>query len=117
MEDNIAIAYADFTDPAFIDTVRELPGFQESSNIIYFSNITDHITQRGYQMENIAVINNLRAYERAAKPAVFVDTLGYGLNYYLRARQSVPTFTHNDFKYRESWEGKKPEGLLFADVA
>lgn len=101
-EDNIVMAYADFTDPKFINIMRSLPEFNESTNVIYSSNITDHITGRGHQMEN------------PNHPAIFIDTLGQGLNYYLRASNSLPQFRQEDFYYRSGLQrGDIPKGLLF----
>jgi len=117
MEDNIAMNYADFTDASYIEAVRELPGFQDSSNIVYFSNIVDHITERGTQLANLSILEGLKTYEQSSKPPVFIDTLGQTLNYFLRARQSMPKFTEEDFSYIGSQpRGRKPKGLLFADA-
>lgn len=115
-EDNIAMVYADFTSPDFIRAVKKLPTFNSSTNVIYFSNIADHITQRGTKIENAAIMNSLRAYENPEHPALFIDTLGQGLNYFLRARNSLSEFTPEDFRYREVQSRlQKPEGLLFAE--
>lgn len=43
--DNIAVIYSDFTNPDLITSIRDLPGFQGSRNIIYMSNIADHIAR------------------------------------------------------------------------
>src|SRR3989344_5104409 len=111
---NIAVEYADFTNPKFINAVRQLPAFQESTNIIYFSNISDHITNRGTKLENTECLNNLEDYEHSVKPAIYIDTLGQGLNYYLRARASMPDFNYTDFNYRGIVSrSQKPDGLLF----
>lgn len=116
-EDNIVIVYADFTDPNFITTVRNLPDFNDSTNIIYLSNIADHITYRGTQLANIRVFENLKAYQASSKPPIFIDTLGQKLNYFLRARHTVPKFDREDFMYMAHQpRSRKPEGLLFADI-
>ncbi len=52
-EDNMAFVYGDFTNTGFVREVTSLPDFEESTNLIYFSNIADHITQRGYSLKNI----------------------------------------------------------------
>ncbi|MBI2599553.1 hypothetical protein HYW43_01380 [Candidatus Daviesbacteria bacterium] len=117
-EDNLTMVYTDFTSPVFIGAVKQLPGFNDSTNVIYFSNISDHITQRGTQMDNIKAMNSLKDYENSEYPAIFIDTLGQGLNYFLRARNSVANFTEEDFRYRGLQpRSKKPEGLLFADIS
>lgn len=116
MRDNIAIAYADFTDPEFIAAVRELPEFENSTNIVYFSNIMDHITVRGTRLGQASVIESLRAYEHVSKLPIFIDTLGQRLNYYLRARNTLARFTAADFRSRGVVpRSQKPEGLLFED--
>lgn len=115
-EDNVTTVYADFTSPEFIEAVRSLPGFDSVTNVIYFSNVVDHITQRGTQMRNVTVMNLLKAYENPAHQAIYIDTLGQGLNYFLRARNSLAEFTEDDFRYRGIQpRSQKPEGLLFTD--
>ncbi len=115
-EDNIVMAYADFTYPDFIEAVKRLPGFDSSTNVIYLSNIIDHITKRGFRIENARDMNFLKAYENPEHPAVFIDTLGQGLNYFLRARNSLAEFTPDDFRNRgRQPRSQKPEGLLFPD--
>lgn len=118
-EDNISISWADFTDPKFISAVNQLPDFDNSTNIIYSSNIVDHITQRGTQTENARVFEHLRVYEQGAQKPIFIDTLGVKLNYFLRARSTLPTFSQEDFPYDLSMQprSRKPEDLLFADAA
>lgn len=114
-DDNIAVAYTDFTNPAFIQSVRGLPEFQASRNIIYLSNIVDHITHRGTKPENATLMERLKAYEDAVKTPIFIDTLG-SLNYYLRARNSLSVFKPLDFAYREfKNRQEKPVGLVFRD--
>lgn len=112
---NIALAYADFTDPTFIEAVRSLPGFEESTNVIYSSNIADHITNRGTQVTNARVMETLKAYERGDRLPIFIDTLA-SLNYYLRARQSLPQFQKSDLAYKsfQSLSEKPQEQLIFA---
>lgn len=115
-EDNIVMTYADFTSPDFIIAVSRLPEFDTSANVIYFSNIVDHITKRGTQLEKADAMNVLKIYKYSTPPAIFIDTLGQGLNYFLRARNSLAKFTDNDFRYRGIQPlSQKPEGLLFAD--
>ncbi|MBI2196417.1 hypothetical protein HYU45_02275 [Candidatus Daviesbacteria bacterium] len=112
---NIALVYADFTNSSFIDAVRELPEFSNSTNIIYLSNIIDHITGRGYQFGNAKVMEVLKAYENSTKPPVFVDTL-QSLNYFLRVRNALPVYTHEDLMMPLPKHGVKPDGLIFADT-
>lgn len=113
---NIAVAYCDFTNPAFVEAVRQLPDFENSTNIIYLSNIVDHITARGRRLEGASVMEHLRGYEKSLKPPVFIDTLGQRLNYYLRARHTLAHFTKEDFQYLGIQpRSKKPLDLLFAE--
>lgn len=115
---NIAIVYADFTNSDFIAAVKELPGFGTSTNIVYSSNIVDHITNRGtYYDRALDFTDTLRQYEQTTKRPVFIDTLGRGLKYFLRARRSAPAFTPEDFRSKGMHipGSQKPEGLLFAD--
>lgn len=116
-EDNIAVEYADFTDPEFINSVLELPKFDEVTNIVYISNIVDHITHRGTNLSNLKYIRQLKAYGHQDKKPIYIDTLGQRLNYYLRARKSLADFTNEDFIYRGIQpRSKKPEDLLFPDA-
>lgn len=118
MEDNIAVTYADFTDYEFIEAVTDLPNFDKASNIIYFSNIVDHITRRGTDLEQLKFIKRLGFYKHMSKAKTYyIDTLGQGLNYFLRARESLADFSEEDFAYRGMQPREnKPDGLLFADV-
>lgn len=119
--DNIAVVYADFTNPALVEMVTELPNFRDSTNIIYLSNIADHISHRGNQIENLSSIQSLTAYQEASKSAVFIDSL-QSLLYYLRARHSLPQYSPQDLSYYtylaneiEAKTGWVPPDLVFAD--
>ena len=120
MEGNIAIVYADFTNPTFIAAIQKLPEFQSSKNIIYFSNIADHITRRGRNFENIFAMETLRAYEEDSVPPIFIDTLG-SLAYRLRARNSLPRYRAEEFEMLTVPWGSQKEieaieaRLIFAD--
>jgi len=115
--DNIAVIYSDFTNPALIDSVRDLPGFKGSRNIIYMSNIVDHILRiRGHQAEDVSKMDSLRAYEKSSKKSIFVDTLQHSLHYFLRARYTMPTYSEQDFEFVSHRDRNKiPDGLIFPD--
>lgn len=112
---NITITYADFTNPTFIAAVKNLPEFSDSTNIIYISNIIDHITSRGRQFENVEVMEVLKGYENPVRPPVFIDTL-QSLNYFLRVRNALPVYTHEDLVMPMPKSGVKPDGLIFANT-
>lgn len=122
---NMAIVYADFTNPALIEAVKGLPDFQDSRNVIYLSNIADHITNRGSRPENVAVMGSLRAYEDSTKGVVFIDTL-QKIDYFLRVRSSLPAYLVADLRVDPltllghsvgKRSGREYFGLLFADEA
>lgn len=119
---SIAVSYADFTNPDFVIAVASLAEFKTSTNIIYLSNIVDHVTNRGTDLGNLAKMSTLRGYEPGtftfSPQPVFIDTLGQRLNYFLRARRKIPEYEPSDFNYLGDQRGsRKPEGLLFADEA
>lgn len=109
---NITIEYTDFTNPVFIQAVKELPDFSRSRNIIYTSNIVDHITHRGRALENLKLMDNLRQFEDSEEVPIFLDALQAN-NYYLRAANRLPTYQAKDFKRNFIAWSEKPTGLLF----
>lgn len=118
---NIAVFFADFTNPALIEPITQLPDFRDSTNIIYLSNIADHISHRGSQIENLSSMQSLTAYQKASKSTIFIDSL-QTLLYYLRARHSLPQYSPSDLSYNtymaneiEAKSGWVPPDLIFAD--
>lgn len=116
---NISVTFSNFTNPDLIASIVELPGFRESRNIIYISNIVDHITRTlGFKFEDVSKMESLKAYENPSTKSIFIDTL-QNLNYFLRARFTMPTYSQEDFVPKSLSEinekPKEPEGLIFVD--
>lgn len=112
---NIAVVYSDFTNPDLIASIRDLPGFQGSTNVIYMSNIVNHIA-RAKDVNFIDVWNkmgSLVAYGGRHSRSLFIDTL-QNLNYFLRVRYTMPMYNEEDLVFRDDRDrNKTPEGLIF----
>lgn len=95
-EGNIIIARADFTNPQLIQGIAQLPEFKDLNNIIYLSNIVDHLNRSNYSkvpdfsfLEQLGPTSSQRNY--------YIDTLQKGLDYNLRVGTRVPHFSREDF--------------------
>ena len=95
IEGNIGVAYADMTNPAILQVVLNMPEFSKSSNIIYVSNVIDHLTSRGTDLSHINDMNILNVLENNGKNW-FVDTTQNSLDYQLRASHNVPQYQRED---------------------
>lgn len=82
MEGNIAVVFADLTNKEFIKTVKELPNFQSSTNIIYSSNIKEIMQMT--KNKNFSTFDTalLKSYNDARFPPIHINATGEGL--YLR---------------------------------
>lgn len=101
-EGNIGVGYADMTNPAVLSIVKELPDFEASRNVVYMSNVIDHLTLRGTDLSHIndmAVIGDVLG-EGDERGNFFVDTTKESLNYALRASTSGPVYQPDDFRRR-----------------
>lgn len=99
IEGNIGVAYADMTNSAVLQVVRNMPEFPQSSNIIYMSNVIDHLTSRGTDLSHINDMNILNVLENDGKNW-FVDTTQNSLDYQLRDSHNVPQYQSEDLEYR-----------------
>lgn len=102
LEGNIGVAYADITNPEVLKTVQNMPEFSQSQNIIYMSNVIDHLTTRGTDLSHINDMNVLKTFEQNGHNW-FIDTTQQSLDYQLRAGRYVPQYTPEDveIKYRK----------------
>lgn len=95
LEGKIAVCFVDFTDPTFIKAVTELPGFRDSRNVVYMSNMVDILTSFGRKYDSVTRLEMLRAYEDSQKNPVFVDCPGmHGM--VLRINNHLPQYSKDD---------------------
>jgi hypothetical protein len=94
-EGRIGIAFADITNPKVIEVAKNMPGFLDLKNIVYLSNIVDHITMRGTRLENLGKTESLRALEEG-RQNWFVDTTQRSCDYQLRAGHRLPKYSNID---------------------
>lgn len=94
LSDNIAIVYADFTNPNFIAATTTLPGFQDGTNIIYLSNIAGFM---GPHPNYDTIFAPLKKYEQTSHAPIIVDAISAreGRDV-LRARRSLPHYSHEE---------------------
>jgi len=99
LEGKINFAYTSFIDPDWISYVKKLPDWDSLQNIVYISNIIDHITQRGTHMDSIPAVNTaLSLFQGNDEYANwYVDTQEHSMNYQLRVRQQPPVYSGSDF--------------------
>lgn len=95
---NIGVGYADMTDPSILEIIKSMPDFSEAKNVIYMSNVIDHLTRRGSDLSRIHDMDTLSLVDNGN--STFVDTTQQSLDYELRANREVPQYTESDLIYR-----------------
>jgi len=100
-EGNIGISLASATDPDTIRSFSDLPEFNKSKNLIYLTNIIDHITTRGTRLGlNNHLLDTLKPYELLNNGLNhFIDTT-QAKNYILRANSKPPIYTKEDVQIK-----------------
>lgn len=93
-EGNIGVAYADMINPQVLEVVRTIPDFNNLGNIIYMSNVIDHLTQRGTDLTHINDMDTLKSLGEGKN--WFIDTTQKSQNYQLRAGHFVPKYRQSD---------------------
>lgn len=97
---NFTIIRADFTDQRIIDRLAKLPGLAEHNNVIYLSNIADHLWRAKYNSEQgyLPNFDYLKVLEpNSLHRNYYIDTLQVGLDYNLRVDDKPPQFKPHDF--------------------
>lgn len=100
-EGNLVIAQADFTDPRLIDELTKLPDIRTLNNVIYLSNIADHLWRRQTIKSNAGLVPDF-SFLRGLQPQLphrnyYIDTLQTSLDYNLRVSFHPPSFSEHDF--------------------
>lgn len=93
-EGNIGVAYADMINPQVLDVVKTMPDFNHLRNIIYMSNVIDHLTQRGTDLAHINDMDTLKNLGEGK--SWFIDTTQKSQDYQLRAGHFVPKYRQSD---------------------
>lgn len=99
-EGNLVIGRIDFTDPRLIDELSHLPDIDQLNNVVYLSNISDHLWRRKYKNNrnytpNFSFLRKLQP--QSPHKNFYIDTLTLGLNYNLRISTNPPEFVPTDF--------------------
>lgn len=98
---NIGIGLADITNKEVLQGVLNSEGFNDSSNVIYMTNIIDHITERGTEFgendERLGFTKPLEVLDNGK--SIYVDTT-QGNYYELRASPHLPVYTRDDCRVR-----------------
>lgn len=99
---NLVIEQADFTDSRLIEELTQLPDLKDSNNLVYLSNIADHLYRRFWSPANPDYVPNFSVFNRLNPDPphknYFIDTLSIGqLDYELRARTQPPNFEKSHF--------------------
>lgn len=112
-EGNLVIARADFTDPRLIDALNQLPDIHNQNNVIYLSNIADHVHRSDLEAGRQGKILDY-TYLNVLSPQLpyrnfYVDTMQASLAYHLRIATSFPKLDKEDFGfYTSSLIQRKP---------
>jgi hypothetical protein len=100
-EGKIGIGLADITNAEMINNILTAPEFKDSSNVIYITNMMDHVTDRGTKFgeneERLSFTKPLEVLDNGR--STFIDTTQRH-NYNLRASSHLPEYTRDDFKIR-----------------
>lgn len=118
-EGNFVIARAEFNNPELIEELSALPDIQNLNNVIYLSNIADHLWRRTVTTDRNYVpnFNFLQALQpNPPHRNYYIDTLTFPLNYNLRVGTQPPNFKSMDFyQYRlANWQ-TEPTDLIDRD--
>lgn len=97
-EGNIGVGYADMTSPAVLEKIGAMPDFSSGSNVIYMSNVIDHLTHRGTDMSQLNSFDVLKQLGEGRN--WFIDTTQNSLDYKIRAANQVPSYKPSDVMYR-----------------
>lgn len=98
---NIGVGYADMTNKAVLDLVKAMPNFSSSRNLIYMSNVIDHLTKGGTDLTHLDDMLSLTALEEGkSRGNWFIDTTQNSQNYKLRASNTVPIYNSSDVSLR-----------------
>jgi|GEM_PF-1769803 len=96
----ITVAYASFTDPAWLEYVTGLPGWNNARNVIYASNIADHLGNRGRNRERVEGLHEAFGLLARTGDHWYADTTDHSLEYNLRVTQTPPRYDADDFTFR-----------------
>lgn len=94
-EGRIEMARVDFTKEGLMPEIRSLPDITTSNNVIYLSNISDHIWRGQGIAPDFSFLNTLTPDEPNWN--IYIDTLTKGLTYHLRVSSIPPHFELDDF--------------------
>lgn len=115
-EGDLVIVRADFNNPQLTQELSNLPDFKNLNNIVYLSNIADHLWRRSIGsnrsfLPDFSFLNTLQP--ESPHQNYYIDTLTGPLNYNLRISTEPPTFELLDFATHllNSWQ-TKPTDLL-----
>jgi len=98
---NIGVGYADMTNRAVLDLVKTMPNFSSSRNLIYMSNVIDHLTSRGTDLTHLDDMLSLTTLEEGkSRGNWFIDTTLNSQDYKLRANNTVPVYNSSDVSLR-----------------
>lgn len=101
-EGNLVITKADFTDQKLMEEISRLPEWKSSNNIVYLSNIADHLQRYNESKDwnfdfipDFSFLNTLTP--EAPHKNYYIDTLQRSLSYNLRVGTKPPVFVPEDF--------------------
>ncbi len=99
-EGNFVIARADFNNPQLVQELSNLPNLKNLNNIVYLSNIADHLWRRAVAgnrsyLPDFSFLSQLQP--QSPHQNYYIDTLTGPLNYNLRISTEPPTFKLPDF--------------------
>ncbi len=107
-EGNLIMVRADFTNPQIGTELANLPGLKESNNLIYLSNIADHINRRNYtKLPDFSPLQQLSP--ESPHKNYYVDTLTFPLSYHLRVGTSIPQFNYGDFNGLDRFQTRETD--------
>lgn len=125
-EGRFGIARVNFTDPKLMEELSDLPDLKNSNNLVYLSNISDHIWRANQaNVPDFSFLDTLSP--NPPHKNYHIDTLTKSLGYRLRISSHRPQFIMDDFDYRvgsdrfqtrptDGIEGE-PQNLLWEDMS
>jgi hypothetical protein len=101
-EGKVTAILGSLTDKEIMNAVTNLPEFRKSTNVVYLSNIIDHIISRGAwkqcEAELTSFLHAISHYNSDDYPAIYLDTLR-SFNYWLRVSKGVPNICAADVQF------------------
>lgn len=96
LDGKFTIVHGDMVNLNFLQILSELPGFTGARNVIYLSNIADHVTGRGRDLRGVNKMNQVQLLFNSEPDSLQVQSFEKHI-YMLEISRGFRSFTEADF--------------------